>query len=537
MSSALFVTLVLGAVIGLALIAKRLNLPYPVAFVIGGAALAFIPDVPHFSLNPDWVFLLILPPLLFGAGWSTDWIEFKRNLRPIGLLAIGLVVFTTVIVAVAAHTLPTIALPWPLAFALGAIVAPPDAIAAESVFARLRIPNRIAAILSGESLVNDASALVLYRFAIAAVVTGTFSLGKALGAFVIVTLGGIAVGFLVAQAILAVYRLLQARSLNDATIVNMVSLVAPYAAYLPAEGLHVSGVLSTVTAGIYLGRRSAQVLDSESRVVGVAVWEVLMFALNGFVFIVIGLQLPSIVQSLVVSPQRLALSALFISVLVILIRIVWVFPATYLPRALSKKLREHDPAPTWRQTAIIAWTGMRGIISLAAALAIPFTMRGDYGGRVPIVGRDEIIFITFCVIFATLVIQGCTLAPLIRWLGIAETSSRVRDETQVRIQALEAGVARLRDLETTFDTSTQWSVAGRILAEYEQRIEHLRGHLEADSDFGAARPANAVDHQLQSEALSAERMKILELRRTGRIRDEIFRNIQYDLDLADIRLR
>jgi CPA1 family monovalent cation:H+ antiporter len=536
MSSALFVTLVLGAVIGLALVAKRLNQPYPVAFVIGGAALAFVPDVPHFSIKPDVVFLLILPPLLFGAGWVTDWVEFRRNSRAIGLLAIGLVVFTTVIVAVVAHALPTIGLPWALAFVLGAIVSPPDAIAAEAVFERLTVPNRIYAILTGESLVNDASALILYRFALVAVITGAFSFGTALAAFFVVAIGGIAVGFAVAFAIVWFYRFLQSRELDDATIVNMVSLIAPYLAYLPAEALHVSGVLSTVTAGIYLGRGSAQVLDPQSRVVGRSVWNVFTFALNGFVFIVLGLQLPTIARSLLTSPQRLALDALLISALVIIIRIVYVFPATYIPRFLSKKLRQRDPYPTWRQTMVVAWTGMRGIISLAAALAIPFSMRSPYGAHVPIVQRNEIIFITFCVIFATLVIQGCTLAPLIRWLGVAESSSREKEETEVRITALEAGIKRLRDLERTFTTSTQWTAAGSILAEYEQRIEHLRGHLVDDGD-GTGRPANEIDHLLQSEALAAERDLILALRRAGKLRDEIFRNVEYDLDLADVRLR
>jgi len=527
-SAALILVVLLCAVTGLSLLAKRINVPYPVAFVIGGVLLAFVPGLPPIGLDPQYVFLLILPPLLFGAGWTTDWLEFKRNRRPIALLAVGLVVFTTVIVAVVAHALMP-HLSWPLAFTLGAVVAPPDAIAAQAILERLAVPRRIAAILSGESLVNDASALVFYRFAIAAVLSGVFSLTHASLAFVTVSAGGIAVGIVVALCFELFFRGLARWRLSDPTIVNVLTLIAPYAAYLPAEALGVSGVLSVVTAGIYLGRRSASIQDSEARLVGRSFWSVFTYLLNGFVFVVIGLQLPQIVHGLS-SPWRAAFDALVVSLVAIVVRFAWVFPGTYLPRMMSRRVREREPKPTWRNAIVISWAGMRGIVSLAAALSIPFV---DARGM-PLPARNEIVFIAFGVIFATLVVQGCTLAPLINWLGVTETSNRERQETTVRIAALHAGVERLRALEPSFSTPAQWEAAGRLLTEYDRRIEHLTGHLAADPDGDS--PQNAIDHQLSKEALAAERSRIFALRGADEIPDDIFRNIEYDLDLAQLRL-
>jgi len=533
-SAALVVVLLMCAVTGLALFAKRIDVPFPVAFVLGGAALAFVPNLPHIELDPELIFLLVLPPLLFSGGWATDYVEFKRNRRAIGLLAIGLVVFSTVIVAIVAHALMP-ALSWPLAFVLGAVVAPPDAVAAEAILERLSVPRRVAAILSGESLVNDATALVFYRFATAAAVGGAFTLAQGGIAFVFVSLGGIAVGLAVGGLFELVMRFLSKKGLDDPTISNAIGLIAPFASYLPAEALHVSGVLSAVAAGMYLGRRSAHFWDSETRLIGGAVWEVLIFLLNGFVFVVIGLQLPVITKGLSGAPWHYVLAAVVISALVILIRPIWIFPATYLPRLLSKKVREADPPPSWRVVTVLSWTGMRGIVSLAAALAIPLSARIGNATVDLTEARDEILFVTFCVIFATLVLQGFTLAPLIRMLGVAESSSRERVETEVRIGALEAGIEELHAQERTFSSALEWETVGRLLGEYAQRIEHLKGHLSADEGEEEPRE-NALDHRLQKAALVAERRKITELRSAGKIPDDVFRNIQYDLDLADVRL-
>jgi len=524
-SSLLFV--LLTAIIVITVIARRFALPYPIAFVIGGSLLAFVPGLPEFTLSPDWVFLIFLPPLLFAGGWLTDWVTFKENLRPIALLAIGLVVFTTGIVAIAAHALlPQIG--WAAAFVLGAVVSPPDAVAAGSVFERFSVPRRISAILDGEGLVNDASALVIYNFAIAAVVTGQFSLVHASGAFVFVSVGGVAVGLALGYGLVKAMLLLRKYELSDYLIDNAISLISPYAIYLACEPLGVSGVLATVTAGIYLGRNAEAIYLPEARLVANAVWDFLIFLLNGLVFLMIGLQLRSIVRDPSFALRELWIGVL-ISVLVIVVRIVWVYPAAYLPRLIWRKIREREGMPPPNYIFVIAWSGMRGIVSLAAALALPqFTKSG---AAFP--GRNEIVFITFCVIFATLVFQGLSLIPLLKILRIQGGDDLDKRETEIRIAALRAGIAQLRVLEQHFDSTEEWEVEGRILGDYEYRIGHLSGHL--DGSVGA--DGIAIDHRLEQEALLAERREILRLRDTGDIPDEIYRRIQYDLDLAAERLQ
>ncbi len=527
MSLALFLVALLAAVVAGGVIAKRLALPYPIVFVVGGVALAFVPNLPHVRLDPNLIFLIVLPPLLVNGGWRTDWFAFKRNARGIALLAVGLVLLTTVVVAFLAHHVIGIA--WPMAFALGAIVAPPDAVAAEAIFERFSIPRRIVAIVTGEGLVNDATALVIYRFAIAAAVAGTFSLRLALVSFVVVAIGGIAIGILCAVAIEAVLRFLRQRELDDSTLVTAVLLVAPYASYLPAEAAHVSGVLAAVAAGITLSRRSNVIMDPESRVVGASVWNVMTFILNAFVFLAIGLQLRPMLASIRQSPIHFAADAAIICIAVIVVRMAWVYIATAVQR-FSGLSRQDGDAPNWRAATLIGYCGMRGIVSLAAALALPY----ESATGTPLAGRAEIVVLTLSVIFVTLVAQGLTLAPLIRWLDIGETGKTQRQGTDVRIRALEAGLKRLHDLEPHFSSSLEWETAGRLLREYEDRIQHLRGHLQDD---GAPEPeGSSIDHRLQREALDAERGEIQRLRAAGAIPDDVYRGIEYDLDLANLRL-
>jgi CPA1 family monovalent cation:H+ antiporter len=518
--SLLAVTIALGA------LAKRFELPYPIVFVIGGAALALVPGLPQIELNPELLFLVVLPPLLYAGGWTTDWTAFRRNLRPIGLLAIGLVIVTTVAVAYVAHAL-TPELGWASAFALGAIVSPPDAVAAEAVFERFKVPRRVLVILTGEGLVNDATALVIYRFAIVAALTGAFSLANAAVSFVVVALGGIAIGLAIGAGIVAFGKLLDKHNLSDALLDNLTILVAPYAAYLAAEALHVSGVLSAVVAGIFVSRKSSQIYSPDTRLTGIAIWQMMIFVFNALVFLLIGLELRAIVHSPSFALHYLW-TGIAISLLAIAVRIAWVFPATYLPRLFSARVRRGDPPPPWQWVFVISWSGMRGIVSLAAALALPF----DRAGR-PFPGRDEIVFVTFCVIFATLVLQGITLIPIVRRLGLGDMEQLEQRERDVRIAALRAGLARLHALEPEFDSVEEWEVQGRTVAEYEYRIEHLLGH--ADGKHGESAQSR-IDHRLQTEALHAERRAITHLRNAGEIPDEIFRKIEYDLDLADSRL-
>src|SRR6266496_406156 len=363
----IFVGLLLAVAV-LALVARQLTIPYPILFVIGGLLIGLVPKLPKVRLDPELVFLFILPPLLFPAALFTSWRDFRANRRPIALLAIGLVLFTTVVVAVLAHYF--MGLPLAAGFVLGAIVSPPDAIAASAIAERLHIPRRIVTILEGESLVNDATALVAFRFAVVAVTTGTFSLAHASGQFFIVGLGGIAVGL----AIGAVTAWIE-KPIDDPPIEITISLLTPFAAYLPAEQLGVSGVLAVVTAGLYHGWRIPEITSSRTRLQAGPVWEMVEFLLNGFIFLLIGLQLPEVLRHLSGrSIPQLVWYAFVISLAVIILRILWVFPATYLPRVLFKSIRARDPYPAWQHVTIVAWTGMRGVVSLAAALALPFTL-------------------------------------------------------------------------------------------------------------------------------------------------------------------
>jgi monovalent cation/hydrogen antiporter len=521
--------ILLTAIVAFAAIAKRFELPYPIVFVIGGSALAFFPNLPRLQLNPDWVFLLILPPLLYAGGWSTDWTMFRRYIRAISLLAIGLVVVTTGAVAIVAHQLVP-GLSWAAAFALGAIVSPPDAVAAGAVFERFKVPRRIATILDGEGLVNDATALVLYRFAIAAALGTTFTIAEGAGAFVAVSLGGIVLGLGFGVVTVAVAKLMRRFELNDYLLDSIITLIAPYAVYLFTDAIQVRGigpspVLATVTAGILVSRQSSKIFDPDSRLIAYSVWELLIFLLNGLVFITIGLQLRGIVTDPSFMSRGLWIG-IVVSVLVIVVRIAWVFPATYLPRIFSRKIREREPFPGPNYVFIVAWSGMRGIVSLAAALALPYNFPE----------RNTIFFVAFCVIFSTLVFQGLTLMPILKWLRIDSDEDLGAREIQVRVQALRAGIARMRELEPGFDSTEYWEVEGRLLGEYEYRIVHLESHLDGKGGTAAESAEIAIDHKLEQEALAAERREILRLRSAGEIPDEIYRKIEYDLDLANARM-
>ncbi len=524
--------LVLGllvAVVVLAIMAPRLRIPYPVLLVLGGLLLGFVPGLPRFTLDPDVVFLLFLPPLLYASAWRTSWRDFRANLRPISLLALGLVLMTTLVVAVVAHVLiPD--LPWAVAFVLGAIVSPTDAVAATAIAQRLGIPQRIVTIVEGESLVNDATGLVAYRFAVAAVVAGVFSLGEASLQFVVVSVGGIALGLAAGWGLSYVHRWL-----DNPPLEITVTLVTPFAVYLLGEEmLHVSGVLATVTTGLYLTWRAPTFFSSGTRLQADAVWETLIFLLNGLVFILIGLQLPGILAILNTtiarrSPILLVWDAALVSLTVILVRLIWVFPQAILPRLLSRRLRERDPYPGWRTVVLIGWTGMRGAVSLAAALALPEVTAE--GAAFP--ERAFVIYLTFGVILATLVVQGLSLPLLIRRLGLHDDGASERQETQARLTAAQAALARLDELASQDEVS-------------QESVQHLRKHYEArvrsiTKRFKQAADEPGEDHamtyqQLQREALQAERSAVIGLRNRGEINDEILRRIERELDLEEQRL-
>ena len=515
------VLILLVAIAGLALLAHKLEIPYPILLVVGGLLFALIPGLPRVRLSPELVFLFFLPPLLYPAALFTSWRDFRANLRPIGLLAVGLVLFTTVGVGWLAHYLT--GMPLAAGFVLGAIVSPSDAVAATAITERLRVPQRIVTILDGESLVNDATALVALRFAIAAVVTGTFSLAHAGEQFVIAGGGGILFGLAVGWVSVQV----QAR-LDDPPVQTTLSLITPFAAYLPADHLGLSGVLAVVSAGIFTGWRSPEIISARTRLQAGPFWEMIVFLLNGLVFILIGLQLPEVMQHLA-GQSRVTLfwDSLWICLAVIGLRILWVFPATYLPRMLFKKVCAADPYPRWQWVSIVAWTGMRGVVSLAAALALPLTLTD---GK-PFPGRDLILFFTFSVILATLVVQGLSLPPLIRWLKVTDDHSHEREERHARLLANQAALARLNELTDVTDQAA----LDRLRGEYEDRIRQL----EVCGPEAGDQPLNLHTsdyHNLLRETLVIERRAIIRLRNEQVINDAVLRRIQKDLDFAEGRL-
>ena len=512
----------------LAWLANRLRVPYPILLTLGGLAIGFTPWERLFgapvevSLRPELVFLLFLPPLLYYAGMMTTWRDFVGNLRPILLLAVGLVLATTCAVAAVAHYY--MGFGWAAAFALGAIVSPPDAIAATAITTRLRIPKRIVTILEGESLVNDATALVAYRLALFAA-GGTFFLSSAAVGFAWNVVGGVAVGALAGAIVMWV----RAR-LRDPIIEGAIAILAPFIAYLPAEWIGSSGVLAAVTAGIYVSRNVSRKLSARSRLRDIAVWDALVFMMNGFIFILMGLQLPAILRSLSqYSNAQLTTYALVISLVAIVVRILWVFPATYVPRWVSRSLARRDPAPPWQQTTIVAWAGMRGIVSLAAALALP---NGE-GGTTPFPHRDLIIFITFCVILATLVCQGLSLPLLIRSFGFQEEDADSQEELTARHATAVAVLERLATIAA--ERSAPPELVERVRLNYDDRVRHLVARLIDDlppSDV----PAYDTARRLHRELLQVERRALVLLRDQNMIGDEVMRKVELDLDLEEFKL-
>ncbi|HEX8915310.1 MAG TPA: Na+/H+ antiporter [Humisphaera sp.] len=518
--------LLLAAVAALAWLASRVRVPYPIFLTLAGGAISFIPGLPRVPLDPNVVFLIFLPPLLYYSGMMTSWRDFSQNLRPISLLAVGLVLFTTAAVALVAHAVyPQMG--WAAAFVLGAIVSPPDAVAAAAITQRLRVPKRIVTVLEGESLVNDASALIAYKFAIAAVATGAFSVADASLQFVWKAAGGIAVGY-AAGWVMAWLR----PRLRDSSVEGIAALLIPYVAYLPAEKIHVSGVLAAVTAGVYIGRRVPQITTSTNRLRLYAVWDTLIFLLNGLVFILLGLALPEVIANLSalrIGWWHLVGWAAAVSAVTIVARLVWVFPAAYLPRLLPY-IRRRDPVPPVRSVFLIGWTGLRGIVSLAAALALPTTLAD--GSAFP--GRDLILFLTFGVILVTLVGQGLTLPLVIRWLRLEGDGIEEREEELARLEMTNAALARLQVLELTNADAEAAEFFARVRQPYEQRLRYYggrrRGIVLEDGEVCE------TTVQLTRVALGAEREMLVRLRDDGAIGDDVLRKLQTELDLQEARI-
>jgi monovalent cation/hydrogen antiporter len=514
----------LTAVGAFLVIASFMRIPYPILLVLGGLALSLVPGLPDFKLPPEIVLVGFLPPLLYGAAFFTSLRDLRANLRPIGFLSVGVVVATTLGVGVIAHA--TIdGIPWSAAFVLGAVVSPTDPIAATSISRWLGVPRRLVTILEGESLVNDATALVLYRVAVAAAVSGTFSLWESGARLLVNAAAGIAIGLAVGFVVRQVRR-----RMSHAPSEITISLLSGYLAYLPAEALGVSAVLAAVTVGIYMGWYTPELTDAETRLQGDAFWSILTFVLNAALFTLVGLQLPLVLDGLGSwSTLELAGAAAAVCAGVVVIRVLCVFPITYVPRWLLRGLRERDPYPPWQYPALVSWAGMRGAVSLAAALAIP--LETDAGAPFP--DRELIIFLAFCVILFTLVVQGLSLPVVIRVLGIEVDDLDVREEAKARLRAAEAALARLEEL-----AGEDWvreDTAERTRGLYRFRSDRFAQRLEGREEGGVEERSRQFQ-RLRRELLSAERDAVTELRRAGVISDDVMNRVLRDIALEDVRL-
>ncbi len=517
----------LFVIAAVAVAAARLKIPPAILLVVTGVILALIPSLPAIALSPDLILLLVLPPIIYSSAVAMSWREFRFNLRPIALLAVGCVLFTTVAVAAAAHF--ALGLSWQVGFVLGAIVSPPDAVAPLSIARRLQVPRRLVVILEGEGLANDATALVLYRFAVVAVSVGSFSLSRAAGTFAAIVVGeilwGIGVGWM---------SLRLRRWVRDPRIEIMLSLLTPFVAYWPPQEMGGSGVLATVVAGLYISWNGLRLISAATRLQGIFFWDFLIYIIEGLVFLLTGLQARTLIENIHGGSWReLTVSAALVSAVVIATRFIWMYPATYIPRWISASVRRKDPAPPWQWPFALAFTGVRGVVSLAAALAIPFATAD--GQLFP--ERDLILFLTFSVILVTLVGQGLALPSVIRALGLANLGRRERhsdrvEELAARSRAIEATIARLDEL-----------AAERELPEevYKPLRQHHLGRLHqvADRNDGDAGHKKLVElnDEMELLLLEAERQTVNEFYREGKLKDEARRRIEQELDLREARMR
>jgi len=512
--------LLLAVMVVVAVVARRSNTAPSILLIIAGIALALIPGVPRITLAPELVLLGILPPLIYSAGVAMSWREFKFNLRPIALLAVGCVVFTACAVAALAHFV--LGMPVGVAFVLGAIVAPPDVVAPLAIVRQLGVPRRLVVVLNGEGTANDATALILYRFAVAAVGTGFFSLGQAAGTFVLIVVGEIAYGIAIGWLSLRLRR-----SARDPRVEITLSLMTPYIAFLVPAHLGGSGVLATIATGLYVSWNGPLLIPAATRLQGIFFWDLLVYLLEGIVFLVTGLQIRTLLDRSDIFPLQEPILAVFLTVVVIVVaRFVWVYPAAYLPRWLSAKVARRDPTPPWQWLFFLAFVGVRGVVSLAAALAIPLTTSSG----APFPGRDLILFITFGVIVITLVGQGLSLPSVVRWLGLGRHAADERDREQqaelaARADALQLAQMRLESLVANKQ------IAPEVLAVLRARHDDRFGRLPnpgSDRFDPAAAAAN-----VRSDLIALERQYIYGLLREGRITDEARRRIERELDLEE----
>jgi monovalent cation/hydrogen antiporter len=515
-------------VAGLTTLAQRFKIPYPIVLFMGGVVLSLLPHLPQIALNPDVVFLVVLPPLLYVGGFNTSWRDFHHNIVSILMLAFGLVGFTVLGVALGTSWLIP-GFDYRLGAVLGAVVSTTDAIAATSIAKRLGLPRRIVDILEGESLVNDASGLLALQFAVALVVAGRRT-GPGLAMLELAWLiaGGIAIGLFAAFVIHRV-----SLEITDSPVEITLSLATPYLAYLAAEGIHASGVLSAVVCGLYLGRKNSETLSINARIESTAVWKTLEFGLNGLVFVLMGLQLRLILSGIHdLSMGQLVRYGATFAILVVALRIFWVYPGAVIAYWIRQKLQHQpEPYPPNKQIFIVAWTGMRGVLALAAAISLPTALENS----APFPQRDFIIFLTFCVIFVTLVLQGLTLPAMIRKLGLSAGSERSLEEQQARLVILHAVLDYLKDLSRQAK-SEHATIYEDLIRRYRTRATLIEAGSEErrpEQELVLARYERNLTHELWA----LERATAVRLRNEDKINDELLRSIERELDLSEARFQ
>lgn len=531
------VIFIMAILISLTAIVNKRKLPFPIILVFAGLIIGFIPQLPNLELDPDVVFVIMLPPLLYDAASKTSWLEFKTSIRPISALAITLVFFTTITVAITAHYLIP-GFTWPLAFVLGAVISPPDAVAASGIIKGLGLNKKVITILEGESMVNDASALIAYRYAVLAVTTGTFVFWQAGVEFLLVSSVGILIGFATGFLFVLAHKKIE----NNPLVETSLTLLAPFVAYLAAEHFHMSGVLAVVTAGLVISRKSPEIFASQARMRTRVVWDTIIFLLNGFIFILIGLQLPSIIKDLGRYPFSIILGyGLIISLVTIIVRIIWVFGGAYWLNFFQKNKKQEvsagnfaDTKNTWKNVMVVAWTGTRGVISLAAALALPLAL--DDGTAFP--KRSSIIFLAFVVIFVTLVVQGLTLPFLVRWLKIKPEDNSDEEERELQLYLANS---TLHYIEHEFPVQGDTKLQQQLKNKYEQQIRRLSKEIQLHKraryfnyEVKLPEPDNLLTTKVEINKFQRE--LLIRLHKDGDFSDTAIRQIEREIDIDELKL-
>jgi monovalent cation/hydrogen antiporter len=520
------VEVTLGLLLAIAVIGaigKWVPIPLPILQVAGGIALSFVPAFRSLSIPPELFFLLFIPPLLFADGWMIPKRDLLGVLRPVLLLAFGLVLLTVIVVGYLVHWLVP-ALPLAAAFALGAVISPTDAVAVSAITNRLAVPARVTTIVGGESLINDASGLIAFKFAVAAVVTGAFSWSEAAFDFFLLSAGGFALGLAVAWVAGQLRHGLVRLCAGDPTIQTIISVLTPYAAYFAAEALGLGSILAVVAAGLYAGVSDARNVDAPTRAHAGEVWTMLLYVFNGLVFVLLGVQLHAVVAGIQhADALGLAGLALAVSVAVIALRLAWVFPAAYLPLAVSRRIREREGIRNPRHVFLVGWAGIRGAVTLAAALSIPLATSSG----APFPGRELIIFLAASVILVTLIVHGLTLPLAIRWLDVRGDGMVEREERAARLAAAQAAATALRKELPGLTEAAEIAYANALIDQYERHAAQHSANADRRRHVDATQES---ERRLRLAALQAERDELMQLRDTDVINDEVLRVIQAELD-------